>query len=225
MSDPRFIFNTLDYQNGANSFNNYVNTMNAASNSVATGNSFRFQSDADRMKYLIGSQGQSRLSGYYNGLYATYYALTVLQNGSTIPSIDGPGNTGWGRLLHAEPTTNAIIIDDALLTKKTGLGNYVGVQYSGYIYSPVATTITFQATSDDGIAIYFNGTLVINGWIYQGPATYTSALVNLQVGYNPIRILFFEGAGGAVLRFNYTITGGQPQTSLNCDCFYNYAQM
>ncbi len=225
MSDPRFIFNTLDYQNGANSFNNYVNTMNAASNSVATGNSFRFRSDADRMKYLIGSQGQSRPSGYYNGLYLTIYALTVLQNGSTLPSINGPGNSGWGRLLFSGPTTAAINIDDAYLTTKTGQSDYVGIQFSGYIYSPVATTITFQIVSDDGGAVYFNNALVINAWIYQGPTTTTSATVPLNVGYNPIRILFFEGAVSCIFKFSYTITGSQPQTTLNCDCFYNYAQM
>ncbi len=222
MSDPRFIFNTLDYQNGANSFNNYVNTMNAASNSVATGNSFRFQSDADRMKYLIGSQGQSRPSGYYNGLYASFYNITSI---SPVPSINGPGNTGWGRLLWSGPITAAINIDDAYLTAKTGQSDYVGIQFSGYIYSPVATTIQFQTVSDDGAAVYFNNALVISAWILQSPTTTTSATVALNVGYNPIRILFFEGTVSCIFKFSYTITGSQPQTTLNCDCFYNYAQM
>lgn len=225
MSGPRFIFNTLDYQNSANSFNNFVNTTNAASNSEVTGNSFRFQSHADRLKYLIGSQGQSRPSGYYEGLYANIYALTVTQNGSTIPSINGPGNAGWGRLLWSGPLLNSINIDDAFLTSKAGQGDYVGIQISGYIYSPTATTVTFQTTSDDGAAIYFNNSLVLNAWIYQGPTITTSAAVPLNVGYNPITILYFEGGGGSVFKFNYTITGSPNQIGLTCGTFYNYKQL
>lgn len=225
MSEPRFIFNTLGYQNSANTFNNYVNSVNAASNAPATGNSFKFATDADRMKYLIGTKGQPRVSGYYNGLYASIYALTVTQNGSTLPSINGPGDTGWGRQLWAGPLTDAINIGDSFLLQKSGLQNYVGVQIAGYLYSPVATTIVFETISDDGAAIYFNGALVINAWAYQSPTKTTSASLTLNVGYNPIRILYFEGAGGSEFRFSYSIASGPVVNSLSCDCFYNYNQL
>ena len=225
MSGPRFIFNTLDYQNSANSFNNFVNNSDAASNAAVTGNSFRFASHADRLKYLIGSQGQSRPSGYYDGLYANIYALTVTQNGSTLPSINGPGNSGWGRVLWSGPLLGAINIDDAFLTAKAGQADYVGIQIGGYIYSPSAGTITLQITSDDGGAVYFNNSLAINAWAYQGPTITTSAPLTLNAGYNPINILFFEGSVTCIFKFNYTITGSPNKIGLTCGCFYNYKQL
>jgi hypothetical protein len=224
MSDPRFIFNTVDYQNGANTFNNYVENQNARNNAAATGNTFKYRTDADRMKALIGNKGKSRLSGYYNGLYASIYALTVTQDGSTVPSINGPGNTGWGRQLWSGPV-DTINIEDGFLQKRTGLSDYLGIVISGYIYSPVASTIQFQIVADDGGAIVFNGVSVLtSSWKYQGPTSYTTDVLTLNPGYNPIRLLFFEGAVSCVFRFNYSIAGGPAILNL-CDCFYNYAQM
>lgn len=225
MSQPRFIFNTLGYQNSANSLNNFVTNYNAVNNSAATGNGFKFQTDADRMKYLIGNKGQSRVSGYYEGLYATIYNLTVVQNGSTLPSINGPGGAGWGAQVWAGPIPGAVFIDDNFLTAKAGRSDYMGVQLAGYIYSPTATTIRFETTSDDGSVVYFNGVAVINAWAYQGPTTTTSAIVTLNAGYNPITILFFEGGVSCFFRFNYTITGSPAKQDLGCDCVYNYNQL
>lgn len=224
MSEPRFIFNTIDYQNGANTFNNYVENQNAQNNAAATGRSFQFRTDADRMKSLLGNKGKPRLSGYYDGLYASIYALTVLQNGSTLPSINGPGGTGWGRQLWAGPLTS-INIADSFLQQRTGLADYLGIAISGYIYSPVATTVQFETITDDGGAIYFNGALALNAWAYQGPTKTTSAVLTVNPGYNPITILFFEGSVSCIFQFQYRLGGGAPQQSLLCNCFYNYNQM
>jgi hypothetical protein len=225
MSEPRFIFNTLGYQNSANTFNNYVNTQNAALNAPATGNSFKFATDADRMKYLIGTKGQPRVSGYYPGLYSSLFALTVLQNGSTLPSSNGPGSTGWGRQLWAGPITDAVNMNDAFLLQRGGQSDYVGARLAGYIYSPVATTITFETISDDGAAVYLNGALVLNSWAYQGGVKATSSAVTLNVGYNPITILYFEGGGSSLFQFSYRIGTDTVTNSLSCDCVYNYNQL
>lgn len=226
MSEERFIFNTIDYQNGANTFNNYVESVNVANNAAATGSSFQFRTDADRMKYLIGTKGKPRLSGYYNGFYVNLYALTVLQNGSTLPSINGPGSTGWGQLLWTGPITDAINIEDSYIQTRSGLGNYVGIQISGYIYSPTASTITFRTVSDDGAAVYFNNTVALNAWAYQGPTTTTSAAVPISAGYNPIRILFFEGSVSCIFQFSFKIGNNDWVSNLGCgSCFYNYRQL
>jgi hypothetical protein len=230
MSQDRFIFDTVDYQNGANTVNNFVKIYNAQNNSAATGNSFKFKSDADRMKNLLGSQGQSRNSGYYDGLYVNLYNLTFT-DGSTIPSINGPGGSGWGAKLWSGPILNALAINDAYLSPKANKSDYIAAEIGGYFYSPVATTITFQPTSDDGVAIYFNGTNLSFtpaspvAWDYHGPTTFTSATVTVNAGYNPIRILFFEGGGGALLNLSYRIGTGPYQTYFNCNFFYNYNQM
>ncbi len=225
MSEPRFIFETVDFQNGANTINNYVNTYNAQCNAAVTGNSFKFRSDYDRMKNLLGSKGQTRNSGYYDGVYVSLYNITVTS--PTIPSIDGPGNTGWGKLLWSGPLVGPLAINDSYLAAKANKSDYVGVQIAGYIFSPVATTIVFQGVSDDGTAIYLNGTLVTSSsddWIYRGPTNFTSVSATVNAGYNPVRILFFEGAGTAVLGLSYSLGGGAIQ-QFPCNFFYNYNQM
>ncbi len=222
MSETRFIFETVDFQNGANTINNYVDNYNAVNNAAVTGNTFKFASDYDRMKNLIGSSGQTRSSGYYEGLYATYYNITVTQ--PSLPSSNGPGGSGWGRQLGAGPI-NPILINDALLQAKAGTSDYVGVQIAGYLYAPVATTVTLQTTSDDGIIVFFNGTAVINNWTYHGPTTDTSASLTVNAGYNPIRILFFEGAGSSQLDFVYRFPTTAYTGNLKCNFFYNYNQM
>jgi hypothetical protein len=224
MSEPRFIFNTVGYQNGANTFNDYVENQDAQNNAAATGNTFKFRTDADRMKALIGTKGKPRLSGYYDGLYATIYALTVTQDGATLPSINGPGGTGWGKQLWSGPI-QSINIEDGYFQTRTGVANYVGLQIAGYIYSPVATTIQFETISDDGNVVTLNGVNVISAWAYQGPTKTTSASVALNAGYNPFRILYFEGAVTGILQFQYRIGTGPAKTSLLCDCFYNYKQL
>jgi hypothetical protein len=223
MSDPRFIFETVDFQNGANTINNYVTVYNAQCNAAVTGNGFKFKSDYDRMKNLLGSKGQSRNSGYYDGLYASLYALTVTN--PTLPSSNGPGSSGWGRQLWTGPI-DPIIINDAYLQAKGGQSDYVGVQIGGYLYSPVATTATFETTSDDGVIVYLNGSKVIDNWTYHGPTTDTSATLTVDAGYNPIKILYFEGAVSGQLDFYYRIPITSEYTgNLKCNFFYNYNQM
>jgi hypothetical protein len=220
MSDPRFIFETVDFQDGANTINNFVQTYNA----VNTSNPFQFKSDYDRMKNLIGSKGQSRNSGYYSGLYVNLYNITV--TAPTTPSINGPGNTGWGKLLWSGPLTGPLYINDTYLKAKANQTDYVATQISGYIYSPVATTVRFYGTSDDGVAIYVDGVLTtaLALWDYQSPTSFSTLTVNINPGYTPVRILYFEGGGGSQLELTCQIGNG-PLQQIPCNCFYNYNQM
>ena len=218
MSDPRFIFETVDFQNGANTINNFVKSYNA----VNTSNPFQFRSDYDRMKNLLGNSGQSRNSGYYDGLYATYYVNTAFPS---VPSSNGPGNTGWGRLLGQGPI-DPILLNDTNLQAKLGQSDNLCIQIAGYLYSPKATNTIFQTRSDDGIVVFFNGTKVIDNWDYHGAETDTSLTLSVLAGYNPVKILFFEGGGQAQLDFEYKLPASNAYTgNLKCNFFYNYNQM
>lgn len=231
MSQDRFIFDTVGYQNAANTVNNYVNSYNAQNNAAVTGNGFKFKSDAERMQNLLGSKGQTRNSGYYDGLYATIYNMTFT-DGTTVPSINGPGNAGWGVKLWSGPILDLVNIDDNYLISRTKQGDYVCVQIAGYLYSPVATTVTFQIYCDDGGAVFFNGTNVSftptspnPAWAYHGPTTYTSATLTVNKGYNPIILRFFEGAVTGIFQFSYQLAGQPYQQRLPCNFFYNYNQL
>jgi hypothetical protein len=217
MSDPRFIFESVDFQNGANTINNFVQNYNA----VNTSNPFQFKSDYDRMKNLLGGKGQSRNSGYYDGLYASLYALNITN--PTLPSTFVTGST-WGRKLWSGPI-DPILINDAYLQSNGGQANYVGVEIAGYLYSPVNTTVEFQTLSDDGVLVLFNGASVINNWTYHGPATDTSASLTVNKGYNPITIRYFEGEVSGVLNFVYRLNNSAFTGNLKCNFFYNYNQM
>lgn len=220
MSDPRFIFETVDFQNGANTINNFVKTYNANCNAAATGNSFQFKSDYDRMKNLIGSSGQTRNSGYYDGLYATYYALTA-----DLPSSNGPGSSGWNRVLGRQPL-DRILLTNTNLQQLLGQGTRVGALIGGYLYSPSNTTTKFETVSDDGILVYLNGTKVIDNWASQPATTRTSAVLDVFAGYNPITLLWCNGGGPGQLDFNYQLPNGAAYTGLlKCNFFYNYNQM
>lgn len=222
MSETRFIFETVDFQNGANTINNYVDNYNAVNNAAVTGNTFKFASDYDRMKNLLGNNGQTRNSGYYDGLYATYYNITVTS--PTLPSSNGPGGSGWGRQLGFGPLTQINITNDSLFAK-AAQDQYTGVQIAGYLYSPVATTVTFQTNSDDGVVVYFNGSKVIDDWAYHGATTTTSASLTVNAGYNPIKILYFNGTVTGTLDFVYKFPTTAYTGNLKCNFFYNYNQM
>lgn len=222
MSDPRFIFETVDFQNGANTINNYVNTYNANCNAPVTGNTFKFASDYDRMKNLLGGKGQTRNSGYYDGLYASYYNITA--RNPALPSTT-VASYGWGKQLAAGPL-DRVLLNNSNIYAKAGQDQYTAVQVAGYLYSPSNTNVTFQTTSDDGVIVNFNGTTVINNWSYHGATTDTSASLTVNKGYNPIQILFFNGQVTAQCDFQYQFPTGAAYTGLlNCRFFYNYNQM
>lgn len=224
MSQDRFIFETIDFQNQANTINNYVQVYNAQCNAAATGNTFKYASDYDRMKSLIGTKGKARESGYYNGLYATFYNLTVTN--PTLPSSNGPGASGWGAQLGYAPI-NPVLINDAYLVSNAQKTDGVGVQIGGYLYSPVATTVSFQTVSDDGTVVYFNGAKVIDDWTYKasGPTTTTATNLTVNAGYNLLRILYFEGSNNAAFQFSYALPSNAYTGNVNCAFYYNYNQM
>jgi len=218
MSQDRFIFETVDFQNGANTINNFVKSYNA----VNTSNPFQFKSDYDRMKNLLGSKGQSRNSGYYDGLYANYYVMTVTS--PTPPSSNGPGGSGWGRLLASGPL-QTINLTDSFFQAKTGQSDQLAVQISGYLYSPASNTVTLQTVSDDGVVVFFNGSKVIDNWDYHGAETDTSSPLSVLPGYNPITIRFFEGVVTGQLSLSYQLGSNAYTGDLPCNFFYNYNQM
>ena len=64
-----------------------------------------------------------------------------------------------------------------------------------------AGTYRFSVTGDDGIRVLVDGALVVDGWFYQAPTTY-SANVQLSEGQHTVVVEYFEHTGGAVARFS-----------------------
>ncbi|HEV2779866.1 MAG TPA: PA14 domain-containing protein [Actinophytocola sp.] len=67
----------------------------------------------------------------------------------------------------------------------------------------------FTTTTDDGVRLFVDGTLVIDRWLFQGTTTYT-AVVALTEGVHQIVMEYFEAGSGAVARFGFAPTEESP---------------
>ncbi len=61
----------------------------------------------------------------------------------------------------------------------------------------------FTATADDGVRMWVNGQLVINGWSDHTPQTF-SGEIDLPNGSIPLQIEYYEATGGARVQISWT---------------------
>jgi autotransporter-associated beta strand protein len=101
----------------------------------------------------------------------------------------------------------------AAVVTATGGNSFLGI-WSGQFYAPVAGVYDFGTSSDDGSAIYVDGTLVVDNNNYQGMTfrdsnnpfdTGATTAPTLTAGPHNILIAFYEGGGGYGLYA--TVTG------------------
>ena len=72
-----------------------------------------------------------------------------------------------------------------------------------------AGTTTFTARADDGIRVFVDGVLIIDGWRDQPATTYT-ARPTLTAGEHEVRVEYYEKTGGAVAQVSWTSSGATP---------------
>ncbi|MGY1620024.1 PA14 domain-containing protein [Geodermatophilus sp. SYSU D00691] len=97
----------------------------------------------------------------------------------------------------------------APLNHDWGLGGPAGVgtdnfsgRWTGTFSFPTAGTYTFAALSDDGIRVWVDGTLLIDQWRDQG-RTWFYGTRTLTAGFHSVRVEWYEGGGGAVVRLDW----------------------
>jgi hypothetical protein len=195
MSDE-LIFDTVAYQNGANTSASYKEQYDAVNATP-----YQYKSHAERIQAQLGRRALA--TRYSANIYTRFYAITVTS--PTAPSTSGPGSTGWGSEVGKSGNYPINFLNAIPGISYT---DYVGLVSSGYIYSPINTTIQFLSISDDGIIVNFNSQTVINDWSYHSPTTDTSAVYTLPIGYTPIQVLFFNGQGGLQCTLKYSVGGG-----------------
>jgi len=66
-----------------------------------------------------------------------------------------------------------------------------------------AGTYRLSVTGDDGIRVFVDDALVIDGWLYQKPTTYT-ADIPLTDGPHKVVVEYFDFTGGAVAKYSET---------------------
>jgi hypothetical protein len=76
----------------------------------------------------------------------------------------------------------------------------ISARWTRTAYFPKGTYI-FHVETDDGVRVWIDGKLVINGWYDQAVTTYEVSQSFINAGYHNIRIDWYENGGDAVLRF------------------------
>jgi PA14 domain/Fibronectin type III domain/Divergent InlB B-repeat domain len=78
------------------------------------------------------------------------------------------------------------------------------VKWTGQVRAPISGSYTFTVTGDDGVRLFLNGQLVIDGWTDQYPTSY-SHTTTLTAGtlYN-IELHYYEHGGDASCRLRWS---------------------
>ena len=80
-------------------------------------------------------------------------------------------------------------------------------------FSFAAGTFMFTVRADDGVRVFVDGTLVIDGWRDQPATTYT-ATRTLTAGEHEVKVEYYERGGDAVIQASWTGGGGAPAPRL-----------
>ncbi len=76
------------------------------------------------------------------------------------------------------------------------------LEVTGYLRIPKTSNYTFRLTSDDGSQMYIGDKLMIDNDGSHGDIAMDGEVV-LSEGYHPVRILYFQGAGGRSFRLTW----------------------
>ena len=110
------------------------------------------------------------------------------------------------------------LLQNFSLSPRAQSANY-GLDFSGFIKISKSGTYTFYTTSDDGSRLWINGTLVVeNGGIHL--LRDRAGTINLQVGYHPIRVEYFQSRGAQYLDVSFKGPGIRKQKVPNSFLFY-----
>jgi hypothetical protein len=128
--------------------------------------------------------------GQGSGLKGEYFSnhAKVFTGTPTLTRIDPMVNFDWGNG-SPDPSISA---------------DTFTVRWTGQVQAQFSEPYTFTTTSDDGVRLYVNGTLVIDQWIDQGPTDWTGTIA-LQAGQlYDIRMEYYENGGGAVAKLAWS---------------------
>lgn len=81
--------------------------------------------------------------------------------------------------------------------------DYFSVRWDSWQNLPVSADYTITATSDDGVRVWLDGALVIDGWSDHPPITYT-ATRSLAAGAHAVRVEYYNRLLGAMVSVQIT---------------------
>ena len=129
--------------------------------------------------------------------YGEYFNNRALSGSPALTRNDSQINFNWGS---GSPATR--INSDNFSVRWNRSLNFVAGRYR------------FTATSDDGVRMWVNGQLVVNGWSDHIPQTF-SGEIDLPNGNVPLQVEYYEATGGAQVQVSWTqISSTTPPTTL-----------
>ncbi len=151
-----------------------------------------------------GGTGTGLRGEYYNDPSDGEYPLEDPFTGSPVLiRTDGTVDFNWGDNSPASQVSS----------------DHFSVKWTGQVRAPVSGTYTFTVTGDDGVRLFLNGQLVIDGWTDQYPTSY-SHTTTLTAGtlYN-IELHYYEHGGDASCRLRWSYPG-QPLQAIPSSQLY-----
>jgi hypothetical protein len=135
--------------------------------------------------------------GHGTGLVGQYYSNTFPANpfiGSPLVRTDAVVNFNW----------NSTPPDPGIPP-----ANYT-VRWVGMVQPLFDETFTFSTTTDDGVRLWVDGQLLIDKWVPQSPATWSSVIPLRKHQLYPIQMDFFQAQGGAVAQLAWSSPSTAP---------------
>jgi len=132
-----------------------------------------------------------QLSGTSQGLAAQYFNNNALSGNPSLSRTESV-NFDWGTAAPAAtlPADN------------------FSVRWRGHVLPSVDGNYTFQTTSDDGVRLWVDGTLVVDNWTVHGPTTNSSPQMALKAGFAyEIKLEYYEAQNGAVAKLGWIAAG------------------
>jgi len=101
----------------------------------------------------------------------------------------------------------AIVQIDPFIAPNDLLPAPFSIQWEGWIYAPTSGRYLFATVSDDGSFLYINGQLVVDNGGHHG-ARYAEGWIDLQQGFQDIRLRYFQDDGGRKMELWWMPPGG-----------------
>ncbi len=130
-----------------------------------------------------------------------------------------PTITEWQGEYFNNPTLSGapvLVRNDATLNFNWGAGSPSGVVPADNFSVRWTRTLNFAAgtwrfttTTDDGVRLWIDGTLVLDKWIDQPPTAHSVDVV-LTAGNHVVKMEYYERTGGAQARLTFATVGGPP---------------
>ena len=147
--------------------------------------------DVDYVRVKTVAPPAGSYLGNGDGLAATYYDNKDFTN-TKITRVEPRVKFDWGQ----NSPDPSIGVDT------------FSARWNGWVQPQFTQNYTFSATADDGVRVWVNNALVIDGWKDQAPTRYPSAPIALTAGkLYPIRVEYYENGGGASVRLAWNKSG------------------